>query len=135
LAFAAQPAALTTEQPARAAPMGALRPGQSAVARNSAPARAQAAAALPSTKPLRENPWLRGVMLAPSIQDSMDVVATSAADYRAIAPLMRKPALAVAAAFSDDPAFEATEPQMFAGGPAVGFLPTVTFGRVTASLR
>jgi len=135
LAFAAQPAALTSDQPARAAPMGALRPSQSAVARTPASPLAQAAAPSPSSKPLRENPWLRGVMLAPSIQESMDVVATSAADYRTIAPLMRKPAVAVAAAFSDDPAFEATEPQMFAGGRAVGFLPTVTFGRVTASLR
>ena len=35
----------------------------------------------------------------------------------------------------DDPACpEASEPQTFAG-PAVAFLPTVTFGRITASLR
>jgi uncharacterized protein YcbK (DUF882 family) len=135
LAFAPQPAAIASDQPARAAPMGALRPGQSAVARTPAPTGAQAAAQLPSSKPLRENPWLRGLIVAPSIQDSMDVVATSGADYRAIAPLMRKPAMAVAAAFSDDPAFEATEPQMFGGRRAVDFLPTVTFGRVTASLR
>ncbi len=73
-------------------------------------------------------------MLSPSIQDSMDVAATGGTDYRALTPLMRKPASAVAARFSDDPAFEASEPQTFAG-PAVAFLPTVTFGRITASLR
>ena len=134
LAYAAQQAP-TSDHPSRTAPMGSLRSGQTAVARNPAPARTQAAAQLPAPKRLIENPWLRGVMLSPSIQDSMDVVATGGTDYRALTPLMRKPASAVAAGFSDDPAFEASEPQTFAGGPAVGFLPTVTFGRITASLR
>ena len=133
LAYAAQSAA-GSEQPTRAAPTGAPRPGQAAVPRNPAPARMQAATQPSTAKRLIENPWLRGVMLAPSIQDSMDVVATSAADARALAPFMRKPASAVAAGFSDDPAFESTEPQTFVGR-AVAFLPTVTFGRVAANLR
>jgi uncharacterized protein YcbK (DUF882 family) len=134
LAYAAQ-AGAASEHPARAsAPMGTLRASPATAARNSAPAQKQATAQLPAPKRLIENPWLRGVVLSPSIQDSMDVVAISAADARTLAPLMRKPASAVAAGFSDDPAFEATEPQMFAGR-AVAFLPTVAFGRITASLR
>jgi uncharacterized protein YcbK (DUF882 family) len=133
LALAAQ-APVGSEHPLRSAPMGSLRAGQTAVPRNPAPAQKQTASRLPAPTRLIENPWLRGVVLSPSIQDAMDVVATAAPDYRQLTSLMRKPASAVAASFSDDPAFEATEPQTFAG-PAVAFLPTVTFGRITASLR
>jgi uncharacterized protein YcbK (DUF882 family) len=127
MAYAAQ-AAATPEHPARTSPMGVPRSGQSTVGRSN-PASGQA----PAPRRLVENPWLRGVMLSPSVQASMDVMATGTTDYRALAPFMRKPASALAAGFSDDAAFEATE-QRFSGR-AVAFLPTVTFGRLTASLQ
>jgi uncharacterized protein YcbK (DUF882 family) len=129
MAYAAQ-AADAPEPSARTAPMGALRSGQSTVARGH-----PGAASKPVAAPRRlvENPWLRGVMLSPSIQDSMDVAVTGATDYRALTAFMRKPAAALAAGFSDDPAFETAE-QRFTGR-AVAFLPIVTFGKITASLQ
>lgn len=136
LAYAAQ-APVATDPPAvRAAPMGALRPNQnqSVAVRTAPPAAAAAKGAAPTPQPKRlvENPWLRGVMLSPSIHASMDVATTGIVNYRELARFMQKPASALAVGFTDEPM--ADGPQTFSGS-AVAFLPTVTFGKITASLN
>jgi uncharacterized protein YcbK (DUF882 family) len=72
-----------------------------------------------------DNPWLRGLMLAPSVHYSMKVAAFGAPDYRQLARLMQKPASILMMTFSADP-----QPGMTSysfTGPAVAFLPTVKF--------
>jgi hypothetical protein len=78
-----------------------------------------------------DNPWLRGLVIAPSIERSMNVLAFGATDYRQLRDLIYKPRMAVAMVFSRDPYLGMTA-TAFSGG-AVAFLPTVTFIR-TASL-
>lgn len=136
LAYAATPsAAETPPQPAAlSAPMGSLRPSP-ATARNAGPRRAQAAT-LPSPLPtgaLSENPWLRGVIAAPSVYASMDVSVLGAPNYRELARLMHKPPSAVANAFANDADF-GLDVATFSG-PAVAFVPTVAFGTITAGLN
>jgi len=72
-----------------------------------------------------DNPWLRSIVMAPSIQDTMRVTVLGPTDYRSLQPLIAKPPTAVAMAFSLDPQFGLAT-QNFAGA-AVAFLPTVTF--------
>jgi uncharacterized protein YcbK (DUF882 family) len=72
-----------------------------------------------------DDPWLRSVVMAPSIQDTMRVSVLGPTDYRSLQPLMAKPRSAVAVGFSLSPQFGLVS-QNFEGA-AVAFLPTVTF--------
>jgi uncharacterized protein YcbK (DUF882 family) len=72
-----------------------------------------------------DDPWLRSVVVAPSIQDTMRVSVLGPTDYRSLQPLMAKPRSAVAMGFSLSPQFGLVS-QNFEGA-AVAFLPTVTF--------
>jgi uncharacterized protein YcbK (DUF882 family) len=72
-----------------------------------------------------DDPWLRSVVMAPSIQDTMRVSVLGPTDYRSLQPLMAKPRSAVAMGFSLSPQFGLVS-QNFEGA-AVAFLPTVTF--------
>jgi uncharacterized protein YcbK (DUF882 family) len=72
-----------------------------------------------------DNPWLRSIVIAPSIHDTMRVTVLGPTDYRTLQPLITKPRAAVAMGFSDDPRAGLMS-QTFEGA-AVGFLPTVTF--------
>jgi len=72
-----------------------------------------------------DDPWLRSIVMAPSIRDTMRVSVLGPTDYRNLQPLMAKPRSAVAMGFSASPQFGLVS-QNFEGA-AVAFLPTVTF--------
>jgi uncharacterized protein YcbK (DUF882 family) len=79
-----------------------------------------------------DNPWLRGVVMAPSVHYSMSVNILGAQDYRYLRTFIYKPPSAVAMAFGLDP-YSGMTSQSF-DGPAISFVPTVTFSNRTASL-
>jgi hypothetical protein len=79
-----------------------------------------------------DDPWLRAMMLAPSLQTSMTATPYGEPDYHQLRPLMLKPMTTVMMTFSDDP-YPGMTTERFRGG-AVVFLATVTFQR-TASLE
>jgi uncharacterized protein YcbK (DUF882 family) len=127
LAYAAAPVA-APEPPPRPAPMGSL----------GAPVPAVVAAPIPAAPvAIRgekiHDPWLRGIVMAPSVQHSMHVSVLGPTDYRALRPLFAKPSFALTMIFSDDPHFGMNVDAF--GGAAVSFLPTVTFPTRTAGLR
>jgi uncharacterized protein YcbK (DUF882 family) len=69
-----------------------------------------------------DNPWLRSLMISPSVHYAMSVAAFGKPDYRQIASLMHKPTSVLAMTFSTDPQPDTAS---FAfTGPAVAFLPT-----------
>ena len=78
-----------------------------------------------------DDPWLRGIIMTPSVERSLRVTLLGEPDYRQLSPLMAKPRLSIAMVFSRDPHLGMTSAK-FTGG-AIAFLPTVTFIR-TASL-
>jgi uncharacterized protein YcbK (DUF882 family) len=127
LAYAATPAA-APEPPLRAAPMGIL----GAPVPAAAPAAAGPAPVIVRGEKIHD-PWLRGVVMAPSVQYSMHVSVLGPTDYRTLRPLFAKPSFALAMIFSEDPHF-GMNAETF-GGAAVAFLPTVTFSSRTAGLR
>jgi hypothetical protein len=80
------------------------------------------------------DPWLRGVVISPSVRAAMSVSSLGPTDYRALQPLLYKPRRAIAMTFADDPLAGMTTETF--GGSAVAFIPTVTFGSSrTASLN
>jgi len=132
LAFAASEPVYADVPAARASPMGALRPNSTVVARSPAAPR-NPAPRTSAAQRLVENPWLRGIMLAPSVHETMDVGIIGRPDTRALAPFMQKPRAALAMRFSEEPEFEA-DAEKFSGN-AVAFLPTIVFGAITAGLN
>jgi uncharacterized protein YcbK (DUF882 family) len=80
-----------------------------------------------------DNPWLRAVMLSPSVRRYLTPLLLGDPDYRALAALMQKPASSVMMTFAADP-----NPGLIAdrfSGSAVVFISTVTWGARTAALR
>jgi uncharacterized protein YcbK (DUF882 family) len=133
LAYAAQQAPETTA-PA-AAPMGTLQPARAAHRAKREPV-AVTSRTLPAAKRLIDNPWLRGVIAAPSMQTAMAVTMMGAPNYGALSELMHKPRTSVVNPFAvADAAPFGLSSQTFSGGVAVSFVPTVTFGTLTAELR
>jgi uncharacterized protein YcbK (DUF882 family) len=130
LAYAAAPAitAATPEPPPRPTPMGSL----GAPAPVAAPATTGSIPVAFRGERIRD-PWLRGIVMAPSVQYSMHVSVLGPTDYRTLRPLFAKPSFALAMIFSADP-HSGMNAEAFAG-PAVSFLPTVTFPTRTAGLR
>ncbi len=128
LAYAAAAPAANPEPPPRAQPMGSLE-SPAPVAAPAAPPRATVKA---GGEPIRD-PWLRGIVVAPSVQYSMRVSSMGPTDYRSLRPLLAKPSFAVAMTFSEDPHF-GMDAAAF-GGAAVSFLPTVIFPSRTARLN
>jgi uncharacterized protein YcbK (DUF882 family) len=124
---------------ARAVPMPAPAPTPAVVTRKGAATVAIMPASLARTQAARagdplDDPWLRGVTLAASLQDSMTVTQFGDPDYARLAEYMNKPRSAVMMTFSHDPHLGMTD-KAFTGG-AVVFQPTVTFdGQRTAALR
>jgi hypothetical protein len=89
---------------------------------------------LPVTAEDRLNdPWIRGVVLAPSVQTSMTTTLFGAPDFRTLRPFIQKPATAIMMTFSNNPHLGMTTERFT--GSAVAFQPTVTFGLRTAQLR
>jgi uncharacterized protein YcbK (DUF882 family) len=109
----------------RAAPPPAtsarLAPSAAPPTRSLAAAVEPAAAVRPGMR--SDNPWLRGLVISPSVHYAMRVAVFGKPDYRQIATLMQKPTTVLAMTFSADP-----QPGMTSysfSGPAVGFLPTM----------
>jgi len=72
-----------------------------------------------------DDPWLRSIVIAPSVQDTMRVAVLGPTDYRNLQPLLAKPRAVVAMGFSVDPQVGLGS-QSFEGA-AVAFVPTVSF--------
>jgi uncharacterized protein YcbK (DUF882 family) len=118
------------------APRAPAAPRQAAVS-----TQGTASVAAPQTQTFRSataedrlsDPWVRGVVLAPSVQTSMTTTLFGAPDFRALRPYIQKPATAVMMTFAKDPNPGLTTERFT--GSAIAFQPTVTFGLRTAQLR
>ncbi|MGO8923616.1 MAG: ATP-binding protein, partial [Xanthobacteraceae bacterium] len=80
-----------------------------------------------------ENPWLRAVLVAPSVQRFLTTLALGARDFRALAALMVKPRSSVMMTFAADPN-PGLDHERFSG-PAVVFVSTVSYSSRTAILQ
>jgi hypothetical protein len=80
-----------------------------------------------------DDPWLRAMILAPSLSDSMTATLYGEPDLTALRALMNKPTTSVAMAFNNDPYPGITADRF--SGEAVVFLTTFAFPRRTASLQ
>jgi len=97
------------------------------------PSRPDTSSSIQKSAPRIQDPWLRGVVMAPSAYYSMRVALLGSPDYRNLAPFMRKPESAVAMLFTVDP-YSGLSSEYF-DGPAVTFVPTITFATRTAGLN
>jgi uncharacterized protein YcbK (DUF882 family) len=123
LAYAAPPSREEVQRAAAPPPPAPVRAAQPAapVTRSLAAAVEPAAAVRPGMR--SDNPWLRGLVISPSMQYAMSVAVFGKPDYRQLATLMHKPTSVLAMTFSADP-----QPGMTSysfTGAAVAFLPTM----------
>jgi uncharacterized protein YcbK (DUF882 family) len=80
-----------------------------------------------------DSPWLRAVMLSPSVRRYLITLLLGDPDYRALAALIEKPASSVMMTFAAEPNPGLTADRF--SGSAVVFVSTVTYGTHTAALR
>jgi hypothetical protein len=80
-----------------------------------------------------DNPWLRAIILSPSVHRFLTTLALGARDFTSLAALMAKPASSVMMTFSSDPSLGLAHDHF--SGSAIVFVPTVTYPTHTASLR
>jgi uncharacterized protein YcbK (DUF882 family) len=80
-----------------------------------------------------DSPWLRAVILSPSVRRYLITLLLGDADYRALAALIEKPASSVMMTFAAEPNPGLTADRF--SGSAVVFVSTVTYGTHTAALR
>jgi hypothetical protein len=80
-----------------------------------------------------ENPWLRAIVLSPSVHRFLTTVALGERDFRSLAALMVKPKNAVMMTFAADPN-PGLDHDHFAGA-AIVFVSTVAYPTRTASLQ
>jgi uncharacterized protein YcbK (DUF882 family) len=90
------------------------------------------------TAPLAESgrldsPWLRAIVISPSVTRFLCITALGAPDFRTLAPLMQKPANSVLMTFAADPQPELTQDHF--SGSAIVFVSTVTYPLQTAGLE
>jgi hypothetical protein len=76
-----------------------------------------------------DNPWLRAVILSPSVELYLTALALCAPDYTTLAALMVKPARSVMMTFSADPYLGLAADRF--DGSAITFLSTVTYSTPT----
>ena len=81
------------------------------------------------------NPWLRAIVLSPSVKRFLTTAALGDRDFRQLASLMIKPRRAVAMTFSADPNPGLSQDRF--SGPAIAFVPIVNYVAAThtASLQ
>jgi uncharacterized protein YcbK (DUF882 family) len=79
------------------------------------------------------DPWLRGLVIVPNVQNSMVTTTFGVPDFRSLAPFLQKPVTTVMMTFSGDPHLGMTYDEFT--GSAVVFQATVTFGMQTAALQ
>ena len=130
---AAQADAKPAGRPADRAPALVTSKGATSTASKASEAIAQSRLT-PAAERL-DDPWLRGLVLAPNVQNSLVVTQVGDPDFAGLTQFMKKPASAVLMTFSSDPHLGMTDGQFT--GSAVVFPTTVTFGapRRTASLQ
>jgi uncharacterized protein YcbK (DUF882 family) len=80
-----------------------------------------------------DSPWLRAVVLSPSVHRFLTTMALGERDFRSLAALMVKPANSVMMTFTADP--NAGLQHDHFSGAAIVFVSTVTYPTRTASLR
>ncbi len=80
-----------------------------------------------------DNPWLRAVILSPSVQRFLSTLAFGARDLTSLASLMVKPSSSVMMTFSSDPNRGLSQDHF--SGSAIVFLTTVAYPTRTASLQ
>jgi uncharacterized protein YcbK (DUF882 family) len=79
------------------------------------------------------NPWLRAVIMSPSVRGFLTTLALGTRDFRTLATLMVKPSSSVLMAFSADPN-PGLDTEHFSG-TAIVFVPSVSYPTRTASLQ
>ena len=131
LAYAAQQA--DAKSGARVAPAVVTSRGLTSVVSKPVEAMAQSRPVKPNER--LDDPWLRGLVLAPSVQNSLVVTQVGEPDLAGLTQFMKKPGSSVLMTFSNDPHLGMTDAQF--SGSAVVFPATMTFGpaRRTASLQ
>ncbi len=132
----------SAEKVVKQAPMGAAIPRATAIAAGNGisiamkgsaePAAAEPAAGTSRPAMSFDNPWLRAMVLAPSV-NTITTMVFGALDMRTLQPLMRRPATAVAMSFSADP-HGGMRTDSFTGN-AIVFVATTTFVGRTAALQ
>jgi uncharacterized protein YcbK (DUF882 family) len=144
-AYAASAAATTTAATPRAAVTRAVavRTGDTAMTIavkrvEGRPASAILTVANKTAAPLADggrldDPWLRAIVVAPSVNRFLCITALGAPDFRALAPLMVKPANSVMMTFAADP--QPGLAQDHFAGSAIVFVSTVTYPLHTAALE
>jgi len=80
-----------------------------------------------------DNPWLRAIVLSPSVHSFLTTMALGERDFRSLASLMVKPSNAVMMRFAADPN-PGLDHDHFSG-TAIVFIPSVSYPTRTASLR
>jgi len=80
-----------------------------------------------------DDPWLRAIVVSPSVQRFLTTLALGTRDFTSLAALMVKPKSSVMMTFSSDPNL-GLAPDHF-GGSAIVFISTVTYPTHTASLQ
>jgi uncharacterized protein YcbK (DUF882 family) len=80
-----------------------------------------------------DNPWLRAVILSPSVQRFLSTLAFGARDVTYLANLMVKPASSVMMTFASDPNLGLSQDHF--SGSAIVFLSTISYPTRTASLQ
>ncbi len=106
--------------------------GSTSIAAKAANAEVASARSVKAEERLND-PWTRGLVIAPSVQNSMVTTTFGVPDFRALTPFMQKPASSVMMTFTGDPHLGMTYDEF--SGSAVVFPATVTFGMKTAALR
>jgi hypothetical protein len=79
------------------------------------------------------DPWVRGLVIAPSVQTSMVTTTFGVPDFRSLSPFIRKPAASIVMTFNHDPNLGMSYEEFT--GSAVVFQSTMTFGMKTAQLK
>ena len=93
----------------------------------------QLAAAAVKVSERLDNPWLRAIILSPSVHRFLSTLAFGARDVTYLAGLMVKPASSVMMTFSADPNRGLSQDHF--SGSAIVFLSTITYPTRTASLQ
>ena len=78
-----------------------------------------------------DDPWLRAMILTPSISNSMTATLYGERDFTELRALMNKPSSSIVMSFNDEPGIATDRFR----GEAIVFLTTYVFSHRTASLR
>ena len=93
----------------------------------------QLAAAAVKVSERLDNPWLRAIILSPSVHRFLSTLAFGARDVTYLASLMVKPSSSVMMTFASDPNLGLSQDHF--SGSAIVFLSTITYPTRTASLQ